>query len=313
MPEELAKEEVAQVEGAAKTETTEAKTETSYVDLIKGLGFENVADEKEAVSRLIEAYKQKDEATKALSQQVAQAIEEVRRVGTPQTQEPQQTQGDERWWSPPEIDTALASKYRNADGSWKAETPTSLKQMVEQAEAYYDKWANDLVRQPDKVLPKIIRQEAEKIVREVLSQTTMAQRQAQIQEQIFSDNPWLFEKDPITGHVNRGKLSAEGQLLNEHFIAAQEKGFSFEDAWDWAYSKHQLAKLMALQKMPDGKEAEEANAKKKQELLGRASGATLPRGGSLPPATAPTRTQNRNLTFGERFARQVKENGVSLG
>lgn len=319
MAEELVKQieaherENAQAGQTASTEIKPPETNTSsFVELVKGLGFENVADEKEAFTRLLEAYKQKDETTKALSQQVAQVFDEVRQLQNPQTAQTQQKSGD-KWWSPPEIDTSLASKYRNADGSWRPETPSGVKQAVEQAEAYYDKWANDLVRQPDKVLPKIIRQEAEAIVRELMSQTSVAQREAQAQERVFEGNPWLFEKNPISGQVDRGRLSAEGQLLNQHFIVAQEKGLSFEDAWDYAYSKHQLAKLMAGQKADEGQSVADVNARKKKELLERASNANPQRGGSLPAATAQNKTQNKNLTFGERFRRQAQADGVKLG
>lgn len=294
-------------------EVAEQPVVSEKLKKVQELGFEDVEDEEEAFDRLVQAYRMQGEQQKLLGEQVQAALEELRRQPA-QPAQPSQPAAPDKWWNPPEVDLTTVQNYRTPDGGWKPETPIDVRQQAEAAQRYYDKWANDLVRRPNEVLTPIMRQEAKRVYEEMFGQVNSQQREQQAKERIFSENQWLFEKDPVTGKPNPARLSQEGELLNQHFIVAQEKGLSFEDAWDYAHSKHQLAKLLAAQKPPETeKEVAQVNEEKKRELLSRAGGATPNRTGSLPTVNSPTKTQNRNLSFGERFRQQAQRDGVKLG
>lgn len=282
------------------------------LDRIKKLGFDGVEDEAEAFDRLAEAYERESNRTTELAEQVQAAIEEMRLLkgGVNSVQKPKTETGD-NWWSPPEVDLALLQSYRQADGSWKPGTPEDVKAAEVSVQRYYDKWANDLVRRPNEILPKIIRKEAEKIVAEMFGRDKAQYQEQTAREKVTAENPWLFEKDPLSGKVDTNRLSAEGDLLNQHLVYALNKGFDFTDAWDYAHSKHQLAKL-AANKTTTTEDVNQVNEQKKKELLARASNANGNRTGSLPTATSTHKTQNRHLSAGERFAAQAKKDGVSF-
>jgi hypothetical protein len=276
--------------------------------LVEEFGFENIKDEGEALERLT-AYTQN--LKNEFGSQLQSAIEQVKQTTPQPTTQAQEAQGDS-WWNPPQYDQSLVAKYRQADGSWKPETPADVRQQADAAQAYYDRWASDLVHRPHEVLPKLIRQEAEKIVRELHGQTQQQQQLTQFQQRVFTENKWLFEPDPVTGQPSQ-KLSVEGELIDRYMREAQQRGADYEFAWDYAFTKHQAAKAAAQAKQTaQTKTAEEINAEKKAELL-RRSAPGLNRGASLPtPSETRTSQRNPNLTPGQRAMQIRNRNGQAV-
>jgi hypothetical protein len=293
-----------------ETAAPETPVEVSAkVKALQELGFENVTSDDEAFERLTQAYKQTKEQ---FSTELKSALDELRAQVPAQPTSPKvQEAQDGHWWNPPKVDESLAAKYRTADG-WKPETPTEIRQQAEAAQAYYDRWANDLVKRPHEVLPKLIREEALRIVREELGQTAQQQKEAQLQQKVFADNPWLFEKNPVSGAPTE-QLSTEGQLLNQYFIEAQSDGASFERAWKYAHAMYQAGKVAAQSKLTTSSQsATQVNDEKKREFLNRAGGG-VNRTGSLPAPSENRVTQrNKNLTFGQRAAQVASRNGVAV-
>ncbi len=278
-------------------------------------GFQNVKDDNDAIERLVAAFKQKND----VSAQVEAALQELRSQSGAQPPAPVSSgQQDDRWWKPPAVDYSRAAQYRtvSADGTpaWKPETPADLKQAYDAAQAYHDQWANDLVRRPNEVLPKIIRQEAEKIVQEMLGQTTSQAQEQQLKQQVFKDNDWLFEKDPVSGAPRYGQLTAEGQVLNQFYIEAEQRGADFAFAWDYAYAKYQALKAKSVaSRETQAATAAEADAALKEKFLNRGNGPLPARGASLAkPGDGRNGSQNPRLKPGQKLLAQMRADGTAV-
>lgn len=294
---------IAKLAETPPVETTPAAP--SLAERLKSeFGFENVANDTEAVERLIEFNKQ----TKAeYGQKVADALAELRTLkGTTQAEQPpppaEQSTG---WkWEPPAVDMALVQQYRTADG-WKPETPPQVRQQAEAWQAYHDKWANGLVRDPMNTLVPLIEDRARKIAEEMLQRTTVAQREAEAQKRIVADNPWLWDKNPVTGQPDPQKLSAEGQRMNQWMLEMANLGGSFEQQWQYAMEKRELEQYRAKQNSAGALETAE---QKKRELLARG----LPeRSGSIPKPGEPG-AQNKRISSGQQLVQRLQREGVPL-
>lgn len=280
------------------------KAEPTLKDRIAELGFENVADDKEATERLIAAYKQQKDQ---FATQIQEAIEQVKSL-KPEPSTPAPTEG-EPWWKVPKIDKAAVAQFRNGEG-WKDGTPDSVKQQYEAWQSRRNALAERLLDDFDGTLAEASSHLIERKVQELLGQTTQQQREQQVQQKIFSDHPWLWEKDPVNGQPKIGQLSAEGQALNQFFVEAQQRGADFGLAWDFALTKFNAAKAGAAQKKPPA----EAHKAEQDKLLARGAGGRIPdRGGSVPvPSRTGQPSQNQNLTAGQKFAQKLRAEGVLL-
>lgn len=289
-------------------ETTEAPAETTvhpYVAKLAELGFENVSDEKEAFDRLVSAYQTKHQ----IAEQVQAALAELKAQPTEFAPAPVQD-AQQPSWKPPKIDKQLVAQYRTADG-WKEGTPESVKVQYDAYVRARDSFANSFLDDPEQALGPLIEQAANKLIEQRLNAVTAAQQEQNAVEKALTDNPWLFEKDPVSGQVLRSKLSAEGQLFDQHF--KEMEGAGFDKAFRYAMAMHNLAKSQAQNKTETAAQtAQEINAQKKQELITRAGG-TPNRTGSLPtPNENRTTQRNRALTPGQRFKQNAERQGLAL-
>jgi len=274
-------------------------------------GFENVADEGEAFDRLVDYTKNlKNE----FSAQLQSAIAELKQTQPTTVAPPPPTQDAKgKWtWAPPAVDPTIVSQFRTADG-WKPETPADIKAAAEARQAYLDSFARKFVNDPAGTLRPLLEDTFGEFFDQRFGDIASQQQQQSYQQQVFSENPWLWEKDPVSNQPKIGVLSPEGQLLNQHFVEAERSGMSFDMAWKYAHAMHTAAKLATQNKTDASSQtAAEVNAQHKADMLARAGSPAPSRGASLPAPAAPNQTQNRHLSFGERFRQNAQRNGVPL-
>jgi len=296
---------------APETPVVETPAVSAKVAKLKELGFENLTNDDEAFDRLLTAFQNtKNEfgsQIQALAEQFKQAPVQ------PTTTAPAQDAHTGKWnWQPPAVDPQLLARFRTADG-WKPEAPVELRQAAEARQAYLDSFAQKFVADPAATLEPLLEDKFNAYF-EQRSRELAAQQQFQtVQQKITTENPWLFEPDPVTSKPKPGVLSAEGKLIDQYMQEAQARGADYELSWEYALSKHAAAKAArSQQQTTQTQTAAEANAQVKQDLLNRAAG-TANRTGSMPtPSDSRTTQRNRNLTAGERFLQVLKRDGMPL-
>lgn len=279
--------------------------EPSWLGKVKELGFENVSNPEEAIERLASAYRQtKDE----FGAQLQQLLEQHKSQPTPQPQ----VQDAQDGWKPPQIDRRLIAQFKTADG-WKEGTPDSVKQQYAAWENYRAQFAESFLDDPSQALDPILQKKFDQYFESKYGQLTQQQQQQQAEQRIYSENPWLFEKDPVTQQPRLDRLSAEGQLIQPHFAELYEKTGDFTLAWKYAKATYDAQKSSSqLKATTQAQTASEINAQRKAEAVNRASGATVNRTGSLPtPADNRASQRNPQLRPGQRALQIAQRNGLA--
>ncbi len=269
------------------------------------LGFENVTDENEAFDRLVSAYQTKHQ----VAEQVQAALAELKAQPTEFAPAPVQD-AQQPSWKPPKIDKQLVASYRTEDGNgWKDGTPDAVKQQFSAYQRARDTFANSFLDDPEAALAPLFEKRVAELLEQRLNAVSAQQQEQTAVEKSFADNPWLFEKDPVSGQIRRDKLSAEGQLFDQHY--REMEGAGFERAFKYAMAMHTLAKSQTQTKTDTAAQtAAEINAQKKAEQIARAGG-TPNRTGSLPLPSEGKRSQtNPKLRAGERFAQIARRDGL---
>jgi hypothetical protein len=294
----------------AETPVTETVVSPRIAKL-KELGFENVTSEDEAFDRIVSAFQN---TKNEFGSQLQAALAELKQTpAQPTTTPPAQDAHTGKWnWAPPAVDQQLLARFRTADG-WKPETPAEVRQAAEARQAYLDSFAQKFVADPAATLEPLLEDKFNAYF-EMKTRELAAQQQFQIvQQKITTENPWLFEADPITSKPKPGVLSAEGKLIDQYMQEAQARGADYELSWECALSKHAAAKAArSQQQTAQTQTAAQVNAQVKQDFVNRAAG-TPNRTGSMPTASDSRSSQrNKALTAGERFMQVVKRDGLPL-
>lgn len=301
-----------------ETPVVETPEQLSFAQrLVKELGFEGVEDDAQAQERIIAAYRQREDELKQTKNefgaQIESLINEVRASKTPEVVESKGQPTGEWNWNPPQVDLQLAAKYRTADG-WKPETPADLRQAFEARENFRATFADRFMSDPEAALGPLIKKLSEQVVQQTFGQVQTEQQQQTAYASLIQENKWIYEPDPISGKPS-GKLSVQGQRVNDLTaeILAQPYGqhMSQADVLKLAIDRFELEKLRSGQtRQAQTQTAQELAAQQKQNLVNRAAPGLATRNGSLP--TNGNRTQNRNLSPGERFVQSARANGVPI-
>ncbi len=303
---------------AAAPETPAAP---SIVDRVKQLGFQNVEADAEAVDRLVAAYEQERKRA-AEAETIARALAADRSAPkAPELNSEEPKKGT--WWNPPQVDTALISAFQvqGPDGkpTFRDNTPPEVVQQAEKAAAFYQKWARDIIENPDKVLPNIILSVVEPWFDKKYSSVQQQQQQETVRDQFLRENgEWLFAKDPLTGQA--GDLSPDGKKYEGWLTEAAEMGisdFSAQIKYANALRSAELAAAKAAAPAPPAPPAPapepEKPVDKRMELLRRATNGTPDRGGSFPaPGATPATPQNRNVSAGDKLLARMRQEGTLL-
>lgn len=277
-------------------------------DQLLELGFEGVTDE-DAGTRLLAAFKAEREKQNQLAEQFKAALDQVRSAAQAQPQPAAPPSGSTK---PPAIDRRLVEQYLTKEG-WKDGTPDQIKAQFAEWQSRRQAFAESLLDDPESALE--LEQKFEAYFEKKFGQVSQQQQEQAFIEKTLGENAaWLFEKDPITGQARRGALTTEGQVFNQFFIDAQQRGWDFRSCWDYALALHKAAKLSAQQQTTtQAATAQQQRDAANQNLLNRARGDGGNRTGSLPTPGENRATQrNRSLTFGEKLLQNARRNGMAV-
>jgi hypothetical protein len=287
------------------------------IEKLKALGFENVASEDEAFERLVTAYQN---TKNEFGSQLQAALAELKQTAAQPPEAPvapvapvaPDARAGKWQWAPPAVDPQLLAFYRTADG-WKPETPAEIKHAAEARQRYFDSFATKFVSDPAAALEPLLEDKFNAYFDQRFERISAQQQAQTFQQKLFTDNPWLFESNPVSAKPNFQALSSDGKLIDQYMKEAQSRGADYELAWEFAVGKHAAAKAALTNKQTTTAQAAvEVNGQKKQEMLNRAGG-TPNRTGSLPLASDSRTTQwNRNLTPGQRAIQLATKNGVAI-
>lgn len=316
----------------------------SLLDQMQMLGFQDLQSEEDARSRLIAAYQERERQLEQIAsryQQVTplaqygqqylqlmqnpafQQFQAQAQPGVTQTQ-PQ----EDNWWSPPKYDAIMAEKYREvkvdpATGEqrveWKANTPAEVRSAVEAHSSYLEKWADDLVRRPQEVLPKIIRAEFDKYFDERYGSIQQQAEVDQLANQIKTyHSDWMYRKDPRTNQTIEGELTPDGQRAMGYLQEAMQMGIGSPQQ-QWRYVERCMtadyAQFSQQQNQQQQTTPAQVAQQKKQELLSRGSTSLPSRTGSIPEPGAgkSARSQNSSVDFGNKVLAQMNADGLVFG
>lgn len=312
----------------------------SLLDEMKVLGFQDLQSEEDARARLIEAYRQREmqlediasryQQVSPLAQYGQQYLALMQNPAFQQFQaqaQPSVTQAqpqEENWWSPPKYDPVLAEKYREvkvdpATGEqrleWKANTPAEIRASVEAHSTYLEKWADDLVRRPQEVLPKIIRAEFDKYFDERYGSIQQQAEVDRLASEIKTNHAdWMYQRDPRTNQIMEGQLTQAGQQAMNYLQEAMQMGIQSPQQ-QWRYVERAMSAdyaQYAYQSQSQQTNTAQVAQQKKQELLTRGNTALPGRGGSQPArgAGASAQPQNTSLSPGQQLLAELEADGV---
>jgi hypothetical protein len=324
-----------------------------FLDRLNSAGFENVESVEDAQTRLLDAYGRAQELTDHLidqndhlQQQASQSsqwanygqqwvqlqqdpnyqayIQQQQQQYAQQQQPPQQ----EAWWSPPDIDQEEIGRWRHEvqdpqTGArywdWRPDTPSEVRNGAEKYVGYVQKWNEDLTSRPQEVLPKIIREEADRVFIERMGQLYQQQQKqwGQIQqqnavEQINSRNAdWLYQNDPRTNQVmidvqGQPVMTPEGSQVTQHVQNLRQSGMT-DPNQIWTVATQLMAGEIATGLVGQHSAANKRN----MEHLQRGAGHIPDRSGSVSTPNNPSpRSQNRHLSAGEKLRQQALADGL---
>lgn len=317
----------------AEVAAPEVPAAPSFLDRVKELGFQDVADENAARDRLLADYQQRVSETERIKAELDQQkvyakygqeyLEGLRSNPQPSAQSTPSSAERKDWWTPPKYDNAVAERYREAkaDGAygWKENTPAEIRVAAESYQAYIENWAHQLATNPKEALRGIKDEIREEILSEFDTKYQGYRQQETIEEfqdRLRSENEWLFEKDPRTNRVDYSRMSADGQRMDAlvtKFMSPKYNNLPLPEAWELAkeiYDLQQVGTQTAA--VVQQQTNQQVAATQKQKVLQRARGLGPQRNGSATPANNPNGSvQNPMRTAGDYLREQMRADGTS--
>jgi hypothetical protein len=255
--------------------------------------------------------------------------------------------GVAHWWNPPgttleELEQHRENKVHPETGEiytdWKEGTPAEIMQGAETHVGYLEQWANDIIRNPQKVLPNIIEQEFDKLFADRYSaliaynnQQTAQTQQQQYQQQygeykeqtiqdITSRNAdWLYQANPMDNQPLRDNfgqlvLSPQGEAVTKYINYF--RGMGIDDPaklWDLAtrmYSGDISTAEPQVQQQQVGHVQQQVQQPPVGDTLRQAT--HIPSaGGSVPSGSNPSPySQNPHGSAGDKLRQQALTDGL---
>ena len=345
----------------------------TLAEQVSGLGFTDVQDDSDARYRLLEHYQQLSDANQQWSQyseqqqqqQQQQQYAQQQQYYAQQQQAAQQQQyaqqqqqaeqptgpvqditGVAHWWNPPGVELNDAEKYRENKVNpetgeiytdWKEGTPAEIISGAESHVGYLEQWANDIIRNPQNVLPNIIEQEFDKLFADRYSaliaynnqQTSVGHQEHAVQEITARNADWLYNTNPVNNEPLRDNfgqlvLSPQGEAVTKYINYFRGMGIDDPSTlWDLAtrmYSgdistsqqqhQQQLASAEPQVQQQVGHVQQQVQPPSAQDTLRQATHIP-PAGGSVPSGSNPSPySQNPHASAGDKLRQQALTDGL---
>ena len=245
-----------------------------------------------------------------------------------------QVEEDPHWWSPPEINEEDISNWRHQyqnqqtgqwEWGWKHGTPAEVMQAADKYVNYHEDWAQNISRNPQEVLPKIIEQEFDKLFvdryGQLLDEFSDRQEGQRTQEKVSAINErnadWVYQSD---GHGNYSRdhggqlvLTPEGQEVIGYVNNLRQSGMSNPEQL-WATATQMMAGRIATEQLQQQQQSQQyaaATQQRNMQHLQRGSGHIPNRAGSVAPAESPNPySQNPHASAGDKLRQQALSDGL---
>lgn len=297
-------------------ETPVVETPKTLADRVREFGFADVKDDTDAQERLLAAYQERD----AQAQQAARRAQELEELAYLRQQQqpvaPAAAPADGKWWNPPQVDEVAVGYYRNDDGTWKDGAPVEVRQSVQRYEAYQKQWAQKILNKPDEAFTPMVDEIVERKLAERMAAMEAKTNEEAVTQRFLREADWAFVIDPVTktrrkDHQGNFLPSADGLKFGDYMQQAAEVGIgTVAGQLQYAQQLRELDMLRAQAGQSANQQAaQQTNDQKKQELLNRAKPGVSQQGTFQQPGQPP-RSQNRNLTPGQKLLDQMKQDGT---
>ena len=282
-----------------------------------------------------QAYQMQQMQGMAQAQQQYLAMQQMQQMQQQQPEPEPQYEEPQGWWAPPEFDRDEVKRWRVQQRNpqtgqwfwtWKNNTPKELIRSTEDYVNYRDKWRENVLDNPQEILPKVIEQEFDKLFADrygaIMEQQQYRQFQANQFKQAAEINQrnadWVYERDAVSGEYLRdgmGQLvmTPEGQQVVGHIHSLRQQGITDPNQL-WDLSSQLLAGDLAQRRLETQTQqlhAAQAAQERNMRHLQRGAGYIPNREGSVAPPEAPSPvSQNPSLSPGDKLRQQALSDGL---
>jgi hypothetical protein len=211
------------------------------------LGFQNLESPEQAQQRMVEAFRQRDEQLREAQERLRYMQSIHSRIDNLGGQSAHASAKDSQPAEPSDLltelttgwiepDRELVSQYivTGEDGrsTWAPDTPTELKAQVEAYKLKKASWIKvlDDPRKLDQAITQRVERMLSQRLDETLSQRDTMTEDARVEQQFFSENEWLFDRDPLTDGpaidpaTGTPRLTREGRLFSDALKRVKNSG-----------------------------------------------------------------------------------------
>lgn len=312
---------------------SDAPAQPTFLDTLRERGFTLPEDADEAAAReqLLSAYEDREREAARLrdEQQQLRAMaayyqQQAGQFYQQPAQQPAQPSQPDSWWNPPQVDQVAVSRYRvpGEDGrpSWAPNTPPEVIAAGEKYAQYIDQWANDLLTNPDKVLPNVIARVVDERVEQILAERAEQERTSQFANSFANNYPWVFDRDPVTQQIKTDPVSGQ-YVFSKHGARAAEvvrdlvaNGMTnIELAWRIADQSTKAERTTSTPVIPTQvAPTAPTPAAARRDLLQRGAGVAPNRNGTFrrPEGGAVQPAQNPHMSPGQQLVERLRESGL---
>lgn len=310
-------------------QTDTASDDDAWRAPYRELGFENIETPEQAQERLLQAYRN-ERQQRAEAQRQAQYYQSVQaQLATRETVPTAQSPASDtpsgvidsfssNWI---DINEKLLSEYvtRDEDGHavFRPDAPEELRQQVLKFRQQKEQWGEVLSdpRQFAKAVDERLEAMLADRVTGVISERETKHADQTAEEQFFSENDWIFERDPLTGQ-STNRPTRDGRRFGQALRHAAEMGIARRsDQLRTAMALFQAEQQQVAQAPAVARHtAQQVANQQRQQMLGRTNTApsrqSTAAGVSDGPAGLPT--GSAQVSRAQRIVTELQDEGYKL-
>lgn len=300
----------------------------------ESLGFKDIDSPEQAQTRMIDAYRQRDDQLREAQERIRYMQSLHSRIdnlngGTGQSPaapvEPIDTLSKfSSGWEVPDREVLAQYVMTGEDGetTWKPNAPEELRKQVSAYQIKQAEWQRvlDDPRQLDKAINERVERMLSERLEGVLTERDTRSADQQAEQKFFTDNDWLFARDPVSGGAyvdpmtGKAALSPDGQQFFSSFRSVRDSGVSrVTDQLNFALALHRQQQTQARQAPTQQRVTVQPTIEQKRaEMLGRTNKtpARPTTSAGLTDGPGASRTGAKRESFGASLVAQLVEERV---
>lgn len=300
----------------------------------ESLGFKDIDSPEQAQTRMIDAYRQRDDQLREAQERIRYMQSLHSRIdnlsgGTGQSPAAPAGPTDtlnkfSSEWVVPNLDLVrrYVTEQEGEPTIWNSDAPLELRKQVDAYHLQKEEWKNvlDDPRQLDKAINERVERMLSERLEGVLTERDTRSADQQAEQKFFTDNDWLFARDPVSGGAyvdpmtGKAALSPDGQQFFSSFRSVRDSGVSrVTDQLNFALALHRQQQTQARQAPTQQRvTAQPTVEQKRAEMLGRTNKtpARPTTSAGLTDGPGASRTGAKRESFGASLVAQLVEERV---